>query len=79
MCAQHPVTLLVKNRSEDDYLLVKKVAYILYCVIKTAVLTYKLVLQYVPKHFLMSSFKYIHRHCYIKKIHYTVLPLNDAT
>jgi len=37
----------------------KHVAYILPCVIKTAVLTYKLVLQYVSKHLVMSSFKLV--------------------
>ena len=35
----------------------KHVAYILPCVIKTVVLTYKLALQYVFKHFVMSSFR----------------------
>ena len=36
----------------------KYVAYVLPCVIKAVVLTFKLVLQYVSKHFVMSSFKY---------------------
>jgi len=36
----------------------KHVAYILPCVIKTVVLMYKLVLQFVSKHLVMSSFKF---------------------
>jgi len=35
----------------------KHLAYVLPCVIKTIELTYKLVLQYVSKHLVMSSFK----------------------
>ena len=34
------------------------VAYMLPCVMKTVVLTHKLVLQYVFKHFVMSSLKF---------------------
>ena len=50
----------------------KHVAYILPCVIKTVVLTYKLVLQFVSKHFMMSSFK----HCICFK--FTVLGSCDG-
>ena len=49
MCAQHPVTYPVKNKSEDDYLLVETCS--LYCTLcnKTVVLTYKFVLQFGTK------------------------------
>jgi len=49
MCAQHPVTYPVKNKPEDDYLLVETCS--LYCTLcnKTVVLTYKFVLQFGTK------------------------------
>jgi len=57
MCAQHTVTQPVKNRPEDDYLLVETCSLHITLCNKTVVLTQKLVLQHISKHFVKSSFK----------------------
>ena len=65
-CMSHPVRHLFpfssfEEISKNAFVILictlAQLAYILRCVIKTVVLTYKLVLQYVFKHFMMSSFK----------------------